>query len=148
MYGIVFIILGNLSGNAVSFGSLVLLSAGHENPSHGAVLGLAVMALTVACLLHVCSRRGGILVSNCFAILKVAILLVIIVLGFSISGGASFGGGLSQPANFAPYSSFADPRSDVASYTDSFLFVFYCYSGFEQPFYVSLGSEYLKRRIP
>ena len=142
MYGIVFIILGNLSGNAISFGSLVLHAAGHANPSHGAVLGLAVMSLTVACVLHVCSRRGGILVNNCFAVLKVIILLGIIVLGFSISGGASFGGDSSQPANFAPLSSFADARSDVASYTDSFLFVTYTYSGFEQPFYVSLDPTH------
>ena len=137
MYGIVFIILGNLSGNAIAFGSLVLQAAGHTDPSHGAVLGLAVMSLTVACVLHICSRRGGILVNNCFAVLKVTMLIVIIILGFSISSGASFGGDSSQPANFAPSSSFVDPRPDVASYTDSFLFIVYTFSGFEQPYYVS-----------
>ena len=116
---------------------MVMYAAGHTDPSKGDVLGLAIMSLTVACLLHVSSRRGGILVNNCFAVLKVLILLLIIVLGFAKLGGASFGGEQSQSANFSTSSSFSNPRSDVASYTDSFLFVIYSYSGFKQPFYVS-----------
>ena len=138
MYGIPFIILGNLSGNAIAFGSLVMYAAGRANPSHGAILGVAILALTLACLLHICSRRGGILVSNCFAVLKVLILLVIIILGFSISAGASFGGDSSQSTNFSPSLSFSNPRPDVASYTDSFLFIAFSYSGWRQPFYVGI----------
>lgn len=51
MYGIVFIILGNLSGNAVSFGTYVMEAAGAE-PTRGAVRGIAIAALTLAIGIH------------------------------------------------------------------------------------------------
>lgn len=133
-----FIVLGNLFGNAIAFGQNVLVAAGRDSENTGEVIGLAIAALAVACLLHVSARRGGILVNNCFAIFKVAILLAIIIIGFAIAGGAHFGGGSSQTANFNVDTSFNNPSRDVASYTDSFYFILYAYSGFQQPFYVSL----------
>ena len=72
MYGIVFIILGNLSGNAIAFGIYVMSAAGYDDPSRGSVIGLAVGALSCACLVHVASRRGGIILNNIFAVVKVA----------------------------------------------------------------------------
>jgi hypothetical protein len=42
MYGIVFIILGNLSGNAIAFGIYVMSAAGYDDPSRGSVIGLAI----------------------------------------------------------------------------------------------------------
>ena len=140
MYGIVYIILGNLSGNAISLGQNFLIAVGRvpagSDPDHGQVIAIAIGALTIACLLHVSSRRGGIIVSDIFAVLKVCILLLIIILGFTVAGGKNLGGTSSATANFDTKSSFARPRSDIVSYTDSFLFVFYAYSGFQQPFYV------------
>ena len=136
MYGVMFIILGNLSGNAIVLGTYVLQAAGQpDNPS--AVRGLAVAALTVACLLHALWRKGGILLNNGLAFMKVAILLLIIVLGFAALGGASFGHGSIKTSNFETNTSFSHPRSDAASYADSFLYVVYSFSGFEQPFNVS-----------
>jgi amino acid transporter len=136
MYGIVFILLGNLSGNAVSLGSYIMEAAGQTDPPWATVRGIAIAALTLAILLHISSRRGGIIMNNFFAVTKVLILLAIIILGFIKASGHKLGGASKATGNFAINQSFAGERHDVASYTDSFLYVVYTYSGFEQPFYV------------
>jgi len=144
MYGIVFIILGNLSGNAIAFGLYVMAAAGNDDPSRGSVIGLAIGALTFACLVHAASRRGGLLLNNIFAVLKVAILLIIIILGFIRSRGYSFGGHAASvnakdfpTHNFDLNKSFKGDGQNAPSFADSLLFIVYTYSGFEQPFYVS-----------
>ena len=144
MYGIVFILLGNLSGNAIAFGVYVMSAAGNDNPSRGSVIGLAIGALTLACLLHVASRRGGILLNNLFAVTKVIILLFIIVLGFVRSRGYTFGGN-ANPKDFPTHNfdftqSFKGDGQNAPSFADALLFIVYTYSGFEQPFYVSVHA--------
>ena len=147
MYGVMFIILGNLSGNAIAFGSYVLDAANVES-NDAAVRGLAVACLTVACLLHGIWRRGGIWINNMLATLKVLILVAVIGMGFAASAGASFGHGPvhgetvdsmtgNVTPNFDTKSSFAHPHHDAASYAETILFIVYTYSGYDQPFYVS-----------
>ena len=147
MYGIVFIILGNLSGNAIAFGIYVLEAAGIEGHD-AAIRGLAVAASTAACLLHGAWRHGGIAVNNMLASLKVLILIAIICIGFAASAGAKFGHGPvhgetvgsisgNMTSNFDTHTSFSHARHDAASYADSLIFIVYTYSGWEQPFYVS-----------
>ena len=99
-----------------------------------AVRILAITALTFACLVHVLSRKGGILLNNVLAFVKIVILIFIIVLGFAALGGVSFGNGRIQTSNFSTKESFSGSRGDVASYTDSFVYVMYAFSGFQQPF--------------
>ena len=147
MYGVMFVILGNLSGNAMAFGTY-LLDAANVEGNDAAVRGLAVACLTVACLLHGVWRRGGIWVNNMLATLKVFILVAVIGIGFAASAGANFGHGPVHgktvdsitgkvTPNFDTKSSFAHPRHDAASYAESILFIVYTFSGYEQPFYVS-----------
>ena len=141
MYGIAFLILGNLSGNAVAFGTYVTRAAGHENAPRSWNIGIAVGGLTLSCLVHVFSRRGGIIASNVFACLKVVVLLAIIVIGFAVGGGRRFGPGTSHLSNLDVKNAFANPRHDVSSYTYAFFYVLYSYSGFEQPFYVRIRRQ-------
>lgn len=147
MYGIIFIILGNLSGNAIAFGIYVLEAAGIEGHD-AAIRGLAIAASTAACLLHGAWRNGGIAVNNMLASLKVLILIAVICIGFAASAGAKFGHGTvhgetvdpttgNRTSNFDTHTSFTHARHDAASYADSLLFVVYTYSGYDQPFYVS-----------
>jgi amino acid transporter len=149
MYGIVFILLGNLSGNAIAFGEYAMLAGGYSDQngnltaSHGSVVGLAVAMLTVVVLVHMFSRRGGILLNNGFAIFKVMIFLVILILGFAVRGGANFNKTQPPPPkigneNFDTKTSFSEATNGVSNYTTSLLYVMYTYSGFEQPFYVCL----------
>ncbi|MCJ1391150.1 hypothetical protein MMC18_004012 [Xylographa bjoerkii] len=135
IYGVLFIILGNLSGNAIGFGSYVMEAAGLPD-NDAAVRGLAIAALTTACLLHAISRKGGIYLNNAFAFMKVTILLLIIVAGLAKLGGASLGSGPVRTDNFDVHTSFSQPRKDVPSYATSLLFAIYPYTGFMQPFYV------------
>lgn len=152
MYGVMFVILGNLSGNAIAFGNYVLAAANIEGKD-AAARGLAVACLTVACLLHGVWRRGGIWVNNGLAALKVLILVAVIGIGFAASAGAKFGHGPVHgetvdpitgkvTPNFDTKSSFAHPHHDAASYADSILFIVYTFSGYEQPFYVSYTLSY------
>ena len=90
MYGVIYVTLGNLSGNAIAFGLYVMDCAGVAG-NDSAVRGLAVMSLTFACILHALWRKGGILFNNLLAFIKVSMLLAIIIIGFAVSAGASFG---------------------------------------------------------
>ena len=146
MYGIAFLILGNLSGNAVAFGTYVLSAAGVENAPRSWNIGIAIAATTVSCLIHVFSRRGGIILSNIFAVVKVLILLVIVILGLAIGGGAEIGSGHSNSASLNPSKAFVNHQTDLPDFTFSLFYVIYTYSGFEQPFYV-LGEVRSPRRI-
>ena len=147
MYGTDFIVLGNLTGNAIAFGIYIMEAAGL--PAHGgATRGLAVACMTFACLLHAAWRQGGIIVNNLLALLKVLILIAIIIIGFAASAGASFGHGPvhgqtidastnKSTSNFDTSSAFANAHSGVSNYVEPLLLILYTYSGYEQPFYVS-----------
>lgn len=152
MYGVIYITLGNLSGNAIAFGLYTMEAAGHTGQNNPAVRGLAVLALTFACLLHALWRRGGIIFNNLLAIVKVLMLLAVIIIGFCMSAGVSFGNGPvhgetinpnthKATSNFDAKTSFTHPSHDPANYANSLLFIVYTFSGYEQPFYVSTNPE-------
>ena len=153
MYGVIYITLGNLSGNAIAFGLYIMEAAGHTGQNNSAVRGLAVLALTFACLLHALWRRGGILFNNLLAIIKVLMLLAVIIIGFCMSAGVSFGNGPVHgetinpnthkvTSNFNTQTSFSHPSHDPANYANSLLFIVYTFSGYEQPFYVGTNPKH------
>lgn len=90
MYGVIYVTLANLSGNAIAFGLYVMEAAGITGRD-SAVRGLAVTSLTFACILHALWRKGGIVFNNLLAFFKVSMLLAVIIIGFAVSAGASFG---------------------------------------------------------
>jgi amino acid transporter len=94
IFGILFILMGSLAGNAIAFGINILVMAGRDplsldnpNMEKGPVIGIAIAILTICPLIHIMSRKGGIWINNTFAILKVGILLAIIILGWIHSAG-------------------------------------------------------------
>lgn len=147
MYGIIFVVLGNRAGNAIAFGIYVMQAADRQG-SPGEIRGLAIAALTAACMIHWLWRRGGIVLNNLLAVLKTSVLLAIIVIGFSAAAGASFGHGKvhgntidpdtsRSTSNFDVHTSFTHASTSAASYANSIVFIIYAYAGFDQPFYVS-----------
>ena len=152
MYGVIYITLGNLSGNAIAFGIYVLEAAGINDGQDSLARGLAVVCMTAACLIHAIYRQGGIYVIVLMAILKICILLAIIGIGFAAMAGKAFGYGPVQgqtfpyhdekigSSNLATNTSFKFASHDFASYANSILFVVYTFSGNEQPFYVCCHS--------
>lgn len=91
LYGIAFICLGNMAGNSVTF-AVRVLQASHpgsrpEDFSGAAVRGIAIAVATATCFIHTFSRRGGIVLNNALAIIKVGILLLIIITAIVVSAG-------------------------------------------------------------
>lgn len=177
MYGILFIIWGNISGNAIAFGIYVSIASDPtRDPTDrkGLVFGLAIMVLTVCASVHIFTRRGGIWLNNAVAIAKVAILVVVAILGFVHAGGkflqAKPNGINEEPAwhsdihqnfnitsalinnatnrNFDIHTSFHTDSHDVASYVGSFAFALFSSAGFEQPFYALSEFAHPRRMLP
>ena len=139
VYGVVFIILGNMAGNALFFGEFVLEAAGLKD-HHAATRGLAVLVTTFACLIHGVWRRGGIILNNILAVIKIGILLLIIVLGITALGNQFEQDGEVQnfaAHNMAPDKSFANAPTVTHGYVESILAVIFAYGGYNQANYVS-----------
>lgn len=158
MFGVIYVTLGNLSGNCIAFGLFVLEAAGLTENHDSLARGLAVVCMTAACILHATSRQGGLYVIIIMAIFKVCILLAIIGIGFAALGGHTFGNGpihgqiitdsiaQSGPGMLNLHSSFAFAKGDFASYANCLVFVVYSFGGAEQPFYV-LGEVIKPKKI-
>lgn len=121
-----------------------MAAAGHENPTEakGPVIGIAILALTLAVLVHVFSRRGGIVLNNFFAIFKVSLVVVMILLGILHRVGVNLGGSKTQNKNFSR--PFANTSTSLSNYVDSLIYILYSFSGFKQPFY-ALGEAKMPR---
>lgn len=142
VYGVLFIVLGNTAGNAISFAEYVLQAHGGYNltnpddKTQGLIKGVAVAAITGACLLHGSWRAGGIVVNNIFATIKFATLLVLIVAGFAYISQ-------HQPTdNLKPKVAFEShiqggSMGKLYNYAQSLLLIMFSYGGFENANFVS-----------
>lgn len=149
----VFIVLGNTAGNAISFAQYILRARGFDkedlkHPSHEVewlIKGVAISAVTGACLLHGSWRAGGIFINNFFATIKCCLLLVFIVAGFAFSAGVRPKGQLAHipsPGNLSPTVSFdasigGGSLGRIYGYSQSLLLIIFAYSGYENANYVS-----------
>ncbi|KAH6682110.1 amino acid permease-domain-containing protein [Plectosphaerella plurivora] len=166
LYGISFICVANMAGNCINFGTRVLVAA---NPgadiNHTIVCAIATAAAFFSCLVHAVSRRGGIVLNNFLAIVKVCILLIIPGVTFAVLAGAirDENGGIVRDVfgkNMAPSVAFQPPRNfdlgagapsedletgTVNSYAAAFLSIVFAFGGFEQSNHV-LGEIRAPRR--
>ncbi|ESZ89783.1 hypothetical protein SBOR_9834 [Sclerotinia borealis F-4128] len=83
-FGFIFILVGNSAANCVSFGVHVLAAAGINDPRKGTVQGIALGAAWLVSLLHALGRMFGVHLNSAFAVTKVSMLLMIIILGFMV----------------------------------------------------------------
>ncbi|KAH6877147.1 amino acid permease-domain-containing protein [Thelonectria olida] len=147
LFGVVFICLGNMAGNSISFAMRILGAAGNEDPSNGAVRGIALAAAVITCFIHTISRRGGIFLNNLLAIVKIMILLLIIVVAIIVAAG-----GLDTSnvigTNTKPSKAFDNALSDANGYAQAFLAIIFAFSGFEQPNYVMGEISHPRRKHP
>jgi amino acid transporter len=146
LYGIPFIILGNTAGNAIVFAENALLAAQHK-PTNAETRGIAIAAITFACLIHAVWRRGGLYLNNLFGVMKAALLLLLFIVGVvSAAGGikrsgSNDGEGAAAAANvpqenFDAKTSFQDRAGSAYGYTEAFLGIIFTYGGFNQANYV------------
>ncbi|KAL1622192.1 hypothetical protein SLS54_005259 [Diplodia seriata] len=136
VYGVLFIVIGNMAGNSIAFGDYILRAAGHENPDRASVRGIALGIITFTCLFHGTWRKGGIWLNNIFAALKVATLCFIIVVGFCALGGVFGDNANKAAANFATDRSFSNTSHSSYGYAEGFLAVIFAYTGFSQSNYI------------
>ena len=124
-----------MAGNCLIFGARTL-EAANRPVTNSAVRGIAVAAATFACAIHAFSRRGGILLGNLFALIKVLMLLTMVIIGICAWAGA-FDTKTYAVENMAVEHSFSAPATDSYGYVKAFLAMIFAWSGFDQPNYVS-----------
>jgi L-asparagine transporter-like permease len=139
VFGIAFIVLGNLAGNALQFGVFmqrVINPTCGENDqsclSNGVVVAWGVGVLTVCALLNISTRKYTMGLNNFFAVTKLTFVVVITFLGIAYG---------TIKGNQCRSITWASPqaRTDSANFGDIALALFYAmypYTGYEQPFYV------------
>ncbi|KAK3380851.1 hypothetical protein B0H63DRAFT_474473 [Podospora didyma] len=89
-YGLVFLTLGNMSGNALQFGLFAMAAVSprdEPNDNRTAVIVVAIAALTAATFIRRGKRGSSIRLDNLCALLKVGVLVAMVVLGVTRYSG-------------------------------------------------------------
>ncbi|KAH8725895.1 hypothetical protein GQ44DRAFT_726624 [Phaeosphaeriaceae sp. PMI808] len=117
IYAVTYIFVSSSAANALSFGDHII---GDQDTDRGAgrdaaARGLAILTVTFPCFLHAFTRRGGILLNNIVAMIKVSILCAFPIIAICVS----FGVVDSNPArsNLNLKNSFANAHATIDSYT-------------------------------
>ncbi|RMJ14424.1 hypothetical protein BHE90_001623 [Fusarium euwallaceae] len=112
LYGISFICIGNMAGNCINCALRLVEAANPEMKpgefDEGKIRGIAIVIAIFPCLIHAFSRRGGILLNNLLAFIKVLMLIFMIIATWAVAGGP----------------------------LGAFLSIIFAFSGFDQPNYV------------
>ena len=152
-FSIMFLLMYNLSGNAISCALQVLSAAGYYDkkssdvPDRGVVIAVAIGLLTLVVMLHAFSRNMGIWINNIFATVKVGLLLTIVCLGIAKAAG-KFGGSGDVIRNNFTKDVWSTQRNDVSSWSNSLMLCMYAFSGYEQPFYVLAEVRSPRKSFP
>lgn len=126
--------------NSLYFGIRVLEAAGRDVDDI-TVRGIAIAVTTFAVVLHGTWRQAGLFLNKGFAMIKLLILLLIIIIGF-IAWGGVFSTEQSATRNFNVNHAFKDTANDPYGFAESFLAVLFAYSGFNQANYVSINQVF------
>ncbi|KAK2023206.1 high-affinity methionine permease [Colletotrichum zoysiae] len=148
IFGISFIVLGNMAGNCIHFALRVLEAAGFDEPENGPVRGIALAAATFSCSVHALSRRFGILLNNTLAMMKIMIMLLIIVAAIVVGAGGFPATKNVIADNTSPKNSFKDASKEANGYAQAFLALIFTFSGFEQPNYVLGEISRPRKKFP
>jgi amino acid transporter len=140
LFAAFFILLPNTGGNSLQFAKHVLLVASPdiqntEELDRPLITLIAILVLSVVCLLHYFSRNSGLLLNLLFAAYKILLVVVLI-----IAGGISYHNSTSRPDDWddQPVAS----RDALAA----LIYIVYSYQGWENANYVS-GKELPETRV-
>ena len=123
MFGISFLCVGNMASNCLDC-ALRIMQAGNPRKTElelnkGGIYGIAIVIATLTCFIHAFSRRGGILLNNFLAFVKVCFLLAIILSTWIKAGG--FSGIWAFLNDFDTYVDIdAEVSTDQSGYTQAF----------------------------
>ncbi|KAL7267445.1 hypothetical protein RUND412_009973 [Rhizina undulata] len=141
IYGIFFILLGNTAANGIAFAKYMLVAFSPETPNPDPRLQkfVAVVCLTFVCLIHLFSRKMGIMINNVLAVYKVLLLSFVVVAGFACMAGARVDEGGEAPGyglnNLKDMFKGYQPRGPH-DYATAMLGVLYSFQGWENANYV------------
>jgi len=147
IFGIAFIVFGNMAGNCMNFAHRVLLAANAE-PTNAAVRGIALAVAIFSCFIHAVSRRGGIWLNNLLAMVKLGIMFLIIIVTICVAAGRLPKTENVIEDNTALDKSFAGSSSEANGYAHAFLAIIFSFSGFEQPNYVLGEISRPRKKFP
>ncbi|KNB12135.1 hypothetical protein FOXG_11788 [Fusarium oxysporum f. sp. lycopersici 4287] len=89
LYGISFICIGNMAGNCINCALRLVEAANPEidagDLSEGTIRGIAIVIAIFPCWIHAFSRRGGILLNNLLALIKVLMLIFMIIATWAVA---------------------------------------------------------------
>ncbi|KAH8585638.1 amino acid permease-domain-containing protein [Bisporella sp. PMI_857] len=141
IFGILFILVGNSAANAISCGINFLAAAGIAAPHVGHVQAIAIAVAWLVCVFHASGRMFGIHLNSLFATLKIAILCMMIILGFMILSNRTEHMH-RDPASYAnleaenSFHTFGSGKMNHArGYSLSYLYIIFTYGGFNQANY-------------
>ncbi|KAK5652423.1 hypothetical protein OQA88_10465 [Cercophora sp. LCS_1] len=142
VFGIEFLVFGNLAGNAIQFGiymqSVINPSCQDQCVQNGPVVGWAIFVLTLCALLNITTRKFSIRLNNLFAVAKILVVFLMIWIG--IGYGTKNGDGCKKIV--------WQSQGEGGKVGDIILSLFYAtypYTGYEQPFYVLAEVRQPKR---
>lgn len=124
LYGISFICIGNMAGNCINCALRLVEAANPQRavgkPDEGKIRGIAIVIAIFPCLIHAFSRRGGILLNNLLAFIKVLMLIFMIIATWAVAGGPS---GAREIPDWKISNSTSPPNSSIegTAYAQAFL---------------------------
>ncbi|KAH6991863.1 amino acid permease-domain-containing protein [Fusarium venenatum] len=150
LYGISFICIGNMAGNCINCAFRLVEAANPgKKPSdlnEGTIRGIAIVIAIFPCLIHAFSRRGGILLNNLLAFIKVLMLIFMIIATWAVAGGPKGVEGIPDVPEDLTHE--PEPYDEGNAHAQAFLSIIFAFSGFNQPNYVLGEIKHPRRTYP
>ena len=129
IFSVFFLLVPNTDGNSIQFAKTVLLAANPavaktEDLDKRLISLIAIVVLTVVCLIHYFSRNSGLVLNLSFAMYKIGLVSAVIIAGFIAS---------HQPEN--GLSDWGNQEQD-RNIPAALIYVIYSYQGWENANYV------------
>ncbi|KAF2004027.1 amino acid transporter [Amniculicola lignicola CBS 123094] len=135
VYGLNYIVLASSAANALSFGDYTMFSTDMNTKTKDNIARvLAIIAVTFACAIHAFTRRGGIILNNVLASVKVLIVLTFPIMAICALAGVKDTN--NAKSNLNPSTSFDGIHSTMYGYSNAFISVLYAYQGINQANYI------------
>ena len=128
---VVAVMMAHGSPNCIAFGKYILLAGGKSTPTSWQIRGIAIAALSFACILHAVFPKTGTRLMNLLGVIKIVLILVIIFAGFAALGGHLK---IPKPNNFNH--PFENSSTDAYNYVIALNFVNFSYAGWQIANYV------------
>lgn len=142
IFAVQFVVFAVSTANTISFANYVMKAVAYDHPqspeTDWPTRGVALLAITLVCLIHAFAPKTGIWLGNVLGCLKLIILMLVVCTGFAVLSGRSAS---KSPNNFSTFNGPGEVKSHdevqiAGGYALALLQVLYSYSGWENANYV------------